>query len=413
MQSVCKGRLDAVANLIEESLQMKATFICGLCGLGLLATASCVALDLPADSADSADSADTDGCEPACPIAHPLAGELILFANARLSDEASSFQSHLELDVEGTFRGNALYLYDPTAVCDDGGNACRVVELGNLDLDEQLGEVSVADGSLRKFVVRDLAWHADEGLWAATFDTLNDEWSVSKLEVLDWNSTGNAIQVERWVIPPGAAESPSTDPCYWFESVSGLGFAEGELLIGVRGAGSKGLITDGSLLRVDLDVLEQGHCVSPSDISQDPFYYACDVLCEPWCSFGPKVGVAGDVIERLDGDGASAWLRSEDDTVMSLARNELASCSVPEPGDISESEPNNVFDDQVVRGDEIEGLARVGGVLYGLSVLGKVYRIDEVARTVDLIDDLGLLFPEQGLRLRGATEVVVPAADGA
>ena len=47
---------------------------------------------------------------------------------------------------------------------------------------------------------------------------------------------------------------------------------------------------------------------------------------------------------------------------------------MPEPGEISQSEPDNVFDDQVVRGDEIEGLARIGGELYGLSVLGKVYR---------------------------------------
>jgi hypothetical protein len=419
---------------------MKATFICGVCVAATSVFASgCVTLELPPTDDDGADTQDdeadevdgtddvdtqdgeadeaedegTDGCGEDCSMEHDFSGELILFANARLSDAASSYQSHLPLDEEGTFIGNSLFLYDPNRTCEGGGNECRVIEVGWLRLDERLGPISVGDGSLRKFVIRDIAWHPDEGLWAATFDTFNDEWSISRLEVPDWNSTGNEIGVDRWVIMPGPAESPSTDPCYWFEAVSGLGFAEGELLLGVRGAGSKGLVTDGSLLRINREVLEQGHCVYPGDVSQDPEYYACDVMCEQWCSFGPKVGVAGDVIERLEGDGASAWLRSEDDLVMPLARNEMVSCSVPEPGDVSQSTPDDVFDDEVVRGDEIDGLARVGGVLYGLSVLGKVYRIDEVARTIEQIDDLGPLFPEQGLRLRGATEIVVPALDGA
>lgn len=412
---------------------MKATFICGLCGVGLGVLASgCVDLEVPPigdeastqddeagdgdgdDDDDDPESDDgesgTDGCDE-CSTGHGFSGELMLFANARLSDAASSFQSHLPLDEEGTFIGNSLYLYDPTRTCEGGGNECRMVELGYMRLDEQLGPISVDDGSLRKFVVRDIAWHPDHGLWAATFDGLNDEWSISRLDVPDWTLADNSIGVDRWVIPPGAAESPSTDPCYWFESVSGLGFAAGELLIGVRGAGSKGLLTDGSLLRLDLDVLEQGHCVEPSDVSQDPLYYACDVLCEPWCSFGPKVGVAGDIIERLEGEGASAWLRSEDELIMPLGRNELSSCDVPAPDDVSTAVPDDVFDDAVVRGDEIDGLARIGGVLYGISVLGKVYRIDEVERTVEQIDDLIGLFPEQGLRVRGATEVIVPAAE--
>ncbi len=396
---------------------MKATFICGVRGLrsgmslvvASIGLAACVDLELPPTD-EQADSSDTDACTDDCPsIEHGFSGEVILFANARLSDPSSSFQSHLPLDEEGTFIGNSLYLYDPTRVCDDGGNACRVVELGWMRLDERLGEISLDDGSLRKFVVRDIAWHPEHGLWAATFDTFNDEWSISKLEVPDWTLTSNSIGVDRWVVPPGPAESPSTDPCYWFEAVSGLGFAGDELLLGVRGAGSKGLWTDGSLLRIDMSVFDQGHCVHPSDVSQDPLYYACDVVCEPWCSFGSKVGVAGDIVAEREGAGASAWLRSEDETIMPLARNELASCQPPEPGQVSSGEPDNVYDDEVVRGDEIDGLARVGDKLYGLSVLGKVYEIDEVQRTIEQIDDLSNLFPEQGLRLRGATEVVLPS----
>ncbi|MFO7563533.1 MAG: hypothetical protein R6X02_12880 [Enhygromyxa sp.] len=396
---------------------MKATFICELQAtvlagvIGLLGTA-CVDLELPPPGEgggdDLGETGDTECEAPPCAPTHELSGELILFVNARLSDPSSSFQSHLPLDEPGTFLGNALYLYDPTRECDDGGSGCRLAKLGNLVLDERLGAISVADNSLRKFVARDIAWHPSQGLWAATFDSLNDEWSVSRLGVDDWTRTDNMIEVERWVIPPGPAESPSTDPCYWFEAVSGLGFADDELLIGVRGAGSKGLITEGSLLRVDTSVFEQGHCVHPSDVSQDPLYYACDVICEQWCSFGGKVGVAGDVIAEREGLGASAWLRSEDNSVMDLGRNELSSCAAPEPGEVASAEPDNVYLEGVVRGDEIDGLARVGGTLYGLSVLGKVYEIDEATRTVTQIDDLAGLFPDQGLRLRGATEVVLP-----
>jgi hypothetical protein len=394
---------------------MKPTFIAVV--LGGLMSAGCVSYDWPPphggeDESEDGESGgteetsgcDTDDCESA---EHDLSGELILFVNARLSDESAAFQAHLPLDELGTYLGNALYLYDPTRECEDAGNACRMAKVGHLRLDESLGPISVADNSLRKFVVRDLAWNPDRGLWAATFDSLNDEWSISAFEVDDWTRTDNLVGVERWVIPPGAAESPSTDPCYWFEAVSGLGFAGDELLLGVRGAGSKGLIADGSLLRIDLQVLEQGHCVHPSDISQDPLYYACEVVCEQTCSFGDKVGVAGDVISSLDQLGASAWLRSEDENVMPLARNEMSTCAVSEPGEVTEGVPDNVFIEGVVRGDEIDGLARVGGKLYGLSVLGKVYEIDEVERIVTQIDDLEPLFPEQGLRVRGATEILV------
>jgi hypothetical protein len=409
LQNIRVFGVDEVARKLPHSLQMKATFICELsvgllaCAFGLLGT-GCVDLDLPPMDGGSAGDVGGEGEDPI----HELSGELILFVNARLSDDASAFQSHLPLAESGTFLGNALYLYDPTRECEDGGNACRLAKVGNLLLDRRLGEMSVTDNSLRKFVVRDLAWDADQGLWAVTFDSLNDEWSISTLAVQDWERTDNLISVDRWVVRPGAAESPSTDPCYWFEAVSGLGFAEGELLLGVRGAGSKGLISDGSLFRVDTSVFEQGHCVHPSDVTLDPDYYACDVVCEQWCSFGSRIGVAGDIVEAREGSGASAWLRSEDEGVMPLARNELSTCAMPEPGELAVAEPNNVFIDDTVRGDEIEGLARIGDKLYGLSVLGKVYEIDEVERIVTQIDDISGLFPTQGLRLRGATNVALP-----
>lgn len=386
----------------QYRLQMKSTFIFGL--TLACAAMACVSFELPPDDGAAEVECEGDACM------HELSGELILFVNARLSDEGSSFQSHVPLTSEGTYLGNALYAYDPTRECDDGGNACRVAKLGYLLLDDSLGAISVKDNSLRKLVVGDLAWHPDSGLWAITYDSFNDEWSVSRLAVPDWTRTDNRIAVERWVIQPGAADSPDTDPCYWSAAVTGLGFAGDELLLGVRGLSSQGLITDGSLFRVDREVLEQGHCQHPSDISEDPNYYACDVICEQWCSFGDRVGVAGDVIEDREGVGASAWLRSESSDVMPLEHNELSTCVAPAPGEVSEGALDHVYLDDVTRGDEIDGLARVAGKLYGLSVLGKVYEIDEDNRSVTEIDDLSALFPEQGLRLRGATEVIVSPA---
>jgi hypothetical protein len=380
---------------------MKSNFIF-LLGLATASTA-CVNFELPDDG-----TADIECVGEGC--VHELSGELILFVNARLSDESSSFQTNVELASPGTFLGNALYAYDPTRECDDGGNACRVVKLGYLQLDDSLGELSVGDNSLRRFTIIDIAWHPEHGLWAVTYDPFNDEWSISELTVPELGRTDNRIGVERWVLKPGAADSPDTDPCYWFSAVTGLGFAGDELLLGVRGLGSLGLITDGSLFRIDRSVFEQGHCVQPSDITQDPLYYACDVVCEHWCTFGDRIGVAGDVIEDHAGVGASAWLRSESADVMPLEHNELSTCVAPEPGEVATGVLDSVGLDDVMRGNEIDALARVGGKLYGMTVLGKVYEIDEQAGSVTEIDDLAGLFPDQGLRLRGATEIVIPAA---
>ncbi len=347
---------------------------------------------------------------------HDLRGELMLFTNTRLTDTSSQYSSHLLLDEPGTFRGSALYLYDPAAVCDDGTSACKVARLGYLQLDDAMGSKSVQDGSLRKFATVDLAYHPVHGLWALAYDPQNDEWSIVKIEVPDWTKTNQLLPVQRWTILPGDPESPATDPCYWQEATSGLEFLGDDLLLGVRGIGGKGLSANGQAFRIRLDVAtEQGHCIYPGDITQDPLYYACDVLCETWCDFGYRLGVAGDLIASADDAAALAWTRSEDESVFEFSRNAMYACdpsTANPPTEAITAESVSIFLDEVIRGDEIEGMARIDGVLFGISTLGKIYEIDEATRTVTQIDDVLPLFPPQGLKARGATTVNVPAGPG-
>jgi hypothetical protein len=61
-------------------------------------------------------------CE-GCLAEQPLRGELMLFVNTKLTGVDSNFTSNYPLDNEGRYVGNALYVYDPTAVCADGGRA--------------------------------------------------------------------------------------------------------------------------------------------------------------------------------------------------------------------------------------------------------------------------------------------------
>lgn len=358
------------------------------------------------------DAADETGepCEGECDGSHELRGELMLLINGRLSSADALYQSNLPLAEDGTFLGPALYLYDPARTCDDGTNACRVASLGHLRLDESLGEISVQDGSLQKFTLRDLAWSPTAGLWAVSFDVKNDEWGVAQLHVDEWTASGE-IGVDRYALVPGDALSPSTDPCYWQEGVSGLAFLGDELFLGVRGVGGSGIEANGAVFRVDLDVvLDQGHCVYPNDVSQDPHYYACDVLCEPWARFDPQIGIAGDLAPDAEAVDLLGVVRSENADLMPLERQSLYRITAPPAGeDVSVPAPEGIFADGIVPGLDIEGLARIGGVLYGVDVLGRVYVFDEEGGGVTEHDDLGPLFPdhELALRIRGATRVVV------
>ncbi len=357
----------------------------------------------------SADETADGGCVGACGGEHALSGELMLLVNGRLSNADALYQSNRPLDVPGTFEGPSLYLYDPARTCDDGGSACRLATLGHLRLDERLGQVSVDDGSLAKLTLRELAWSPTQGLYAVTYDVQNDEWGVARLDVPSLRQTDQEIGVERFVILPGDATSPATDPCYWQEGVSGLEFWGDALYLGVRGLGGSGIPTNGAVFRVDLSVLAQGHCVYDNDVSQDPDYYACDVLCLPWAEFPPQLGIAGDLAPSADDDALLGVVRAESAAIMPLDEQAIYRMEAPDGPGPSEPVPTGTFASGIALGIDIEGLVRVGGRLYGIDVLGKVYAFDEDAQSVVEHDDLGPSFPdyELALRVRGATRVVV------
>jgi hypothetical protein len=365
-------------------------------------------LDLDPPPVSDGTGGDTEGCTSDC--SHDLSGELMLFVNGRLSNADALYQNNLPLAEPGTFIGPSLHLYDPSRECEDGGNACRLVELGHLRLDERLGQVSVEDGSLAKFTLRELAWSPTAGLWAVSFDVKNDEWGIAHLDVPDWTRVGGEIGVERFAILPGDAASPATDPCYWQEGLSGLEFLGEELYLGARGMGGSGIPANGAVFRVALGVLDPGHCVYANDVSQDPEYYACDVLCQPWAAFPPQLGIAGDLAPDAEAAALLGVVRAESDAIMPLDRQALYRMVAPADGEsVSVPVSEGIFAEGIVPGVDIDGLVRLAGRLYGIDVLGKVYVFDEAAKAVTVHDDLGPLFPEfeLSLRVRGATRVVV------
>ena len=371
---------------------------------GGLCASACIDLEpLPGTGDETVDCVAQD-------CAHGLSGELMLFVNGRLSNADALYQNNLPLPERGTFIGPSLWLYDPDRECDDGGNACRLAELGHLRLDERLGLISVDDGSLAKFTLRELAWSPVAGLMAVTFDVKNDEWGLARLDVPDWTLGRGEIGVERFAILPGDAASPDTDPCYWQEGVSGLEFLGEELFLGVRGMGGSGIPSNGAVYRVALDVLDQGHCIYENDFTQDPEYYACDVLCRPWAEFPPQIGIAGDLAPDAEAAALLGMVRAESTSIMTLDRQDLYRMVAPADGEtVSEPVFEGISAEGIVPGVDVDGLVRVDGVLYGIDVLGKVYRFDETAKTVTEHDDLSAHFPdyEVSLRVRGATAVVV------
>jgi hypothetical protein len=377
--------------------------------VAMTALTGCLDLDAPPLVGDSetADGAGEAGCTSECPR-HGLSGDVLVFVNGRFTSADAQYQSNTPQSVDGEYVGSAIHLYDPDAVCDDGGTACRLALLGHADLDAALGDVSVGDGSLKKFGLRELAWSEAHGLWAITYDVANDEWGIAELHVPDWHATDQAIGVDRYAIMPGDPQSPGTDPCYWQEVVSGLGFVGDELLLGVRGLGGVGIDNDGWVFSIDYPMLrDEGWCLYPSDPSQDPQYYACAQVCRPWADFGPALGVAGDITDDASGVAALAMVRAEDDSLMPLDRQEVFRAMPPVGGTPGVPMATGLFAQPVPPGLDLEGLARVDGVLYGIDVAAQVWRLDETSGEVEVYESLAVRFDdgEQALRIRGATTV--------
>lgn len=353
---------------------------------------------------------EVDLCE-GCPEDQPLRGELMLIVNTKPTDGDSNFTANFPLDAEGRYAGNALYLYDPDRTCDGGG--C-LAKLGNLWLDEKMGPISMADQSLLRFVVRDLAWHPDEGLWGLSYDALNDEWGVMTLGVPDWSRADNRIESVRYAFKYGDVQDPTTDACYWRQSMTGLEFVGDTLFAASAGKAGNGLDASGALFQLDpAFIAAPKHCVLPSDISQDPAYYACTPVCSVHALFDEKVGVSGDMAPGPGGE-ILALVRGEMSETFPAGRHELQ--RVPADGEAAEPSSYGPFIEDVPAGLEIEGLARIRGALYAVGIGGTVYKITEPTPEApgtwrfEVHDELGPLFvdPDRSLRIRGATAVVVP-----
>jgi hypothetical protein len=365
------------------------------------------------------DKFEGDGLPPAVELCagcvaddQPLRGELMLLVNTKLTDSDSNFTINFPIDGEGRYVGNALYLYDPNRECEDGAAGCRLAKVGNLWLDDTMGPISVGDDSLRRFSVRDLAWHPDRGLWGLSYDPLNDEWGLTTLVVPDWHSSANRIETVRYAFKYGPVNEASTDECYWRQSVTGLGFVGDTLYAGSAGKPGNGLDARGAVFRIDPEfVAAPRHCVYAGDSTADPEYYACKPICSVWTSFAEKAGVAGDLVDARDG-AMLAMARAEDASVLPAGQNVLFDVDVTTAEQAPVAAGPYIAD--IAAGLDVEGLARIGGVLYGINTAGTVYRIDEAASEADtwkvtVHDELGPLFTADDLsvRIRGATRVVV------
>lgn len=350
-------------------------------------------------------------CE-GCLAEQALRGELMLFVNTKLTGADANFTANFPLDNEGRYVGNALYVYDPDAVCEDGGAGCRLAKLGNLWLGDDMGPLSLDDQSLQRFSVRDLAWHPERGLWGLSYDPLNDEWGLTALTVPDWTRSDNRIETVRYAFLHGPVDAPTTDACYWRQSMTALGFVGDQLWAGSAGKPGNGLDARGAVFRIDPEfVAAPRHCVYAGDSTADPEYYACKPICSVWTTFAEKAGVAGDLVDAKDG-AMLAMARAEDASVLPAGQNVLFDVDVTTAEQAPVAAGPYIAD--IAAGLDVEGLARIGGVLYGINTAGTVYRIDEAASEADtwkvtVHDELGPLFTANDLsvRIRGATRVVV------
>jgi len=401
--------LIGVIRLIKK---MKVTFN-SLVSSVALAAVGCVNLsvDDTGDFLGEGIPAEVKTCA-GCLEEQELSGELMLLVNTRLSNPGSNHTANFPIDGEGSFVGPALYLYDPLRVCDDGTSGCRLAPLGNLWLDENIGALSVGDGSLERFTVRDLAWDSGRGLWGLSFDALNDEWGLAALQVPDWRSTDNHVVVDRYTFLPGPVDDTSTDDCYWRQSLTGLGFVDGELFVGASGKPGNGLDAKGAVFSIPASFIDEPrHCVFANDRTLDPSYYVCEPLCETAANFGDWLGIAGDITESVDGE-LVAMVSSEDEAAMPEDHNVLFTIDVGAGG---EPVQTNVRVEGILAGRDIEGLARIDGVLYGVDPRGLIYAIIEPTAeapttwSVSVHDNLAPLFvdADESIRLRGATRVVV------
>ena len=347
--------------------------------------------DSPAgDSTDSAASVDTapehphdsppqasslaDGVEPP---ALESEREYILLVNGRAGDAATDFTTNR---VERSLIvGPEVYLYDPT-------QPGRLHVLGRPVL-AAVGDPD-ADAWLR-WVVSEVAWNKEIGLYAIGRDAVRQEWILSRWLVEDW--TGGAdFAAEHFAIQPGEDRHHHL---YWETDIEALAFVQSILYAGTV---------------CDYDNGQGGELFAlpetwPPALDEGGWYMA-EATRPALAQLPTNIQFAGDLIDTSGGGFAA--LDANNIGVMEPDRNMVARV-------IWDQLKFDEMDKRIeLRGDnqDIEGLAEIAGEVYAVTVDGWVLALNTVIGGAEERDDLAPLFRdrESQIRLRGAARVYLP-----
>ncbi len=333
----------------------------------------------PYDSAPQADVL-VDG------VAAPslLSGQSVLFfVNGRLSDANTGYATNR---IESSrLLGPDSFVYDPA-------QPGKLLALGRPDY----GAVDGYQGRERqKLTVDEVAWHPDHGLYAIHIDPINDEWLLGRWNVEGWDTADQVWSTELWGLP---VDDDQQHSLYWEYGIEALEFVDGTLYAGSH----VDYTTDdgGELYAFDMALPPT---YDPSQPTDDLFYMA-EPPSEPLLALPYGIQWAGDLAALPA--GPFGVMNASDPSVMADDRNVLyafdfdAMRYTPAPNTIALSAADQ----------DVEGLAFIAGVLYGITVDARVLVIDPTTGAATLHDDLGPLFRDLSgqVRVRGATTVVLP-----
>ncbi len=309
--------------------------------------------------------------------------DVLFFVNGRLSDANTGYATNrIE---QSRLLGPDCFVYDPA-------QPGTLLGLGRPDY----GDVAGYQGRERqKLTVDEVAWHPDHGLYTIQIDPTNDEWLLGKWAVADWTTPDQRWATELWGVPVDDDEQHSL---YWEYGIDALEFLDGRLYAGSHADYTRD--DGGELYAFDMALPPT---YDPSQPESDRFYMAeaptAALLALPY-----GLQFAGDLASTPVGPVAT--IGASDPAVLSDDVNALYGLDLTAMTYTStESVIQLSADDQ-----DVEGLATVNGVLYGITVDARVLRIDPATGAATLHDDLGPLFRDRDaqVRVRGATTVSLP-----
>jgi hypothetical protein len=317
-------------------------------------------------------------------------GEAMVFVNGRLSDASSSYA--VNRIVEHHILGSAMFVYDPL-------QPGKLMQLGWPDLGDLAATTWTGPSpkERQKLGVYDLAWSPSQGLWGFSLDSVNDEWLLTHWDLSDFARPDQHWGADFWAVPE---EADHDHTLYWEDDISAMCFLDEVLWVGTSGDPK----TTGT----------QGGQLYELDIALPPSY---SDLPPPNRNWYLAEAVPGPVLTLDDGIAFAGAMVCEGKTIRAIAHYYHAAAGPPDVDflvsiDLEKLTVTRAPTDIAITGDrnDIEGLARIGGALYGLTVDGRVHLIDEATGAATPHDDLAPLFTDlaNDVRIRGATRVEVP-----